>query len=45
VTLLPNIRPMGAFIPVKVRVGDVDAEEGRAACKAALTLVDKIRSR
>ena len=45
-TLLENIPPYWApFMPVmKVRVGDVDTEEGRASCskRSPLSLVDKI---
>jgi dipeptidyl aminopeptidase/acylaminoacyl peptidase len=47
VTLLQNIPPYWApFMPVmKIRVGDVDTEEGRAALlkRSPLTLVDKIK--
>ena len=47
VTLLQNIPPYWApFMPVmKVRVGDVDTEEGRAALlkRSPLELVDKIK--
>jgi dipeptidyl aminopeptidase/acylaminoacyl peptidase len=47
VTLLQNIPPYWApFMPVmKVRVGDVDTEEGRAELlkRSPLTLVDKIK--
>lgn len=47
VTLLQNIPPYWApFMPVmKVRVGDVDTEEGKAALlkRSPLTLVDKIK--
>lgn len=47
VTLLQNIPPYWApFMPVmKVRVGDVDTEEGRAALleRSPLTIVDRIK--